>query len=97
MTCPRWRPHKALLVSVCSASLTEVEAGALLLLEEFAKGSGVDVSPSADQQLDVGQAPPLNGDVQGGVACRTYGQNTASERWVPCALDPLDLDLSDRL
>lgn len=37
-------------------------------LEEGPAGFGVDVCPFADQQLHVGDAPPLDGDVKSSLA-----------------------------
>lgn len=49
-------------------TLTKIKARAVVRLEEGPAGFGVDVGPFADQQLHVGDAPPLDGDVKSSLA-----------------------------
>ena len=52
--------------------LTKVEVGAIMWLEEYSAGFGMDICSFTDQQLHIGTTPPLNGYVESGLACQSH-------------------------
>lgn len=52
--------------------LTKVEVGSIMLLEENPAGFGVNVCTFTDQQLHVGNTPPLDGYVESRLAWKGH-------------------------
>ncbi len=52
--------------------LTKVKAGAVMWLEEYPAGFGMNICSFTDQQLHIGNAPPLDGYVESSLACHSH-------------------------
>lgn len=58
--------------SLQQCGLTKVEVGAVVRLEEYSAGFGVNVCSFTDQQLHVGNTPPLYGYMESSLACQSH-------------------------
>lgn len=54
------------------SGLTKVEVRAIMWLEEFSVGFGMDICSFTDQQLHIVNTPPLYGYMQSSLACQSH-------------------------
>lgn len=52
--------------------LTKVEVGTIMWLEELSTGFGMNVCAFTDQQLGIGDTPPLYGYMESSLACQSH-------------------------